>query len=187
MASQTDKNSERLFTWTQLYELTRLPQAPKRSVGRPQETAFPRKLMGFYLNAEEKELLLNVQSTLEQVLDKKPSYGEVLGIMSRIYSTIIAEEHSKVSMLTRGFVRPKGGRKMVSFQLSDGERREFSDISKKLQGEPDLENVNLSYGDIFVILATAFQETLSNEDALLESESLIVFAQDFVSTVLGGA
>jgi hypothetical protein len=143
--------------------------------------------MGFYLNAEEKELLLTIQAGLERVLDKKPSYGEVLGIMSRIYSAIIAEEHSKTSVLTRGFVRQKGGRKMVSFQLSDGERREFSAISEKLQDEPDLANVKLSYGDIFVILATAFQKTLNDEASLLESESFIVFAQDFVSTVISHA
>lgn len=181
MTDENEKNSERLFTWTQLYELTRLPPAPKRSVGRPQESAFPRTLLGIYLNPDEKRSLLGIQKNLTPVLGKKPSYGEVLGIISRIYSAILAEGGDDAGQITQGFVRAKGGRKMISFLLSTGERREFFSIKEQLQDEPDLENLKLSYGDAFVLLASAFQETIKANPALLESDSLIAFVKDFVA------
>jgi hypothetical protein len=181
MAENNESNSERLFTWTQLYELTRLPPAPKRSVGRPQESAFPRSLLGIYLNPDEKKGLLALQKDLKKVLGKKPSYGEVLGIISRIYSTILFDEKINAGSITSGFVRPKGGRKMVSFLLSTGEKREFFAIKDRLQSEPDLANLKLSYGDVFILMVSAFQETLAANPSLLKSNSLIEFAQDFVA------
>lgn len=182
MTENNEGNSERLFTWTQLYELTRLPPAPKRSVGRPQESAFPRSLLGIYLNPDEKEDLLAIQKDLKQVLGKKPAYGEVLGIIARIYSTIFAEDKNSTGSITSGFVRPKGGRKMVSFLLSTGEKREFFAIKETLQAEPDLENMTLSYGDVFILLTSAFRQTLAANPALLKSDSLITFAQEFVAS-----
>jgi hypothetical protein len=184
MAKNDPQNQERLFTWTQLYELTRLPSAPKRKVGRPVESAFPRKLMGIYLSADEKNDLLEIQRVLHNVLDKKPSFGEVLGIVSRLYQMLIEENPTVSETLTRGYVRHKEKRIMVSFKISDGERRTFLSVRDTLQAEPDLEHYDLSYGDAFVILSSAFLSALESNQNLPKAKSFIEFSQSFVASEL---
>ncbi|MBN2045323.1 MAG: hypothetical protein JW757_09915 [Anaerolineales bacterium] len=184
MAKEKTENQDRLFTWTQLYELTRLPSAPKKKVGRPVESAFRRKLMGIYLSEDEKRDLLEVQRVLHHVLDKKPSFGEVLGILSRLYQMMISENPSVSEVLTRGYVRPKVKRIMVSFKISDGERRTFLSVQETLQAGPDLEHYPLSYGDVFVIMSSAFLSALKANKNLPKASSFIEFSQSFVLSEL---
>jgi hypothetical protein len=184
MTEKSKDNQDRLFTWTQLYELTRLPAAPKKKVGRPLESAFPRKLMGIYLSVEEKESLLAIQKELRSILQKKPSYGEVLGILSRLYSMTLEESPVVLDELARGHVRHKERRVMVAFKVSDGERRLFLEIQEALQAAPEFENYSLSYGDVFVIMAKGFKETMERDRSLEATSSFIEFSQRFVDSTI---
>ena len=171
MTDENEKNSERLFTWTQLYELTRLPPAPKRSVGRPQESAFPRTLLGIYLNPDEKRSLLGIQKNLTPVLGKKPSYGEVLGIISRIYSAILAEGGDDAGQDTPGPMTRNVADAGILLDAMMG------------QDTADSKSVDTGYsGKWYQPEQTGLEgKRFGVFNRLLESDSLIAFVKDFVA------
>jgi hypothetical protein len=77
--------SEKPFTWTDLYKKIRsehIDQPLRSKPGKPKST-IPRKRASIYLSEGELRLLREWQEDLKKLLGRKPSYGEVFGILSR--------------------------------------------------------------------------------------------------------
>lgn len=79
------------YAWTQLYEARKAPHIkaddvmPHQKPGRP-ERIIPVKKSTLYLSAGDETALKNWQKILTPLLGRKPSIGEVSGIMANILS-----------------------------------------------------------------------------------------------------
>jgi len=76
--------------WAQLYEARRIPAAPEsRNPGRP-PAPIPRHKVGVTLSQAEVFELEAWQKRFSEMLDRKVSIGETIGILTRICSTRLA-------------------------------------------------------------------------------------------------
>ena len=88
--------------WAQLYEARRLPQEPElRSPGRP-PAPIPRHKVGLTLSQAEIFEIEAWQNRLSEMLGRKVSSGETVGILTRICSARISRiaDHAPFKTLT---------------------------------------------------------------------------------------
>ena len=93
--------------WAQLYEARRLPQEPEsRSPGRP-PAPIPRHKVGLTLSQAEIFEIEAWQNRLSEMLGRKVSSGETVGILTRICSARISRIANQAPFKTLTFLVEK--------------------------------------------------------------------------------